>query len=144
MNKSLLIIPCSPRKVRVYGTLPAWKLYKSKGKSIIDKARREGTGRDCDVLILSARFGIVTPATRLPYYDQKMTPGRAREINADVIKTLRSFVKENQPIDVYCWLGATYRKALEPVNEWAGDITVSFASGNIMQRMHQLKEWITK
>lgn len=86
--KNCLIISCSQRKRDPRGfphvlneitgvpMAPAWNVYDGNQIRIV---RKHYPYRDLDVLILSARFGLLTPRSVIPLYNDKLDWGRARD-----------------------------------------------------------------
>lgn len=87
-NRNCLIISCSQRKRDPRGfphvlneitgvpMAPAWNVYDGNQIRIV---RKHHPDRDLDVLILSSRFGLLTPRSVIPLYNDKLDRGRARD-----------------------------------------------------------------
>jgi hypothetical protein len=85
--KDCLIISCSQRKrdprtfphvrneIAAAPMAPAWNVYDGNQIRIV---RKHHPYRDLDVLILSARFGLLTPRSVIPLYNDKLDWARAR------------------------------------------------------------------
>ena len=94
MKKSLLIISCSKSKVKTQGVIPAHERY-SKGNAYtsIDVAKRKGyfpTGY-LDILIISAKYGLLEWDSKIAYYCQKMVKKRAEELRQSKRHISQSF-----------------------------------------------------
>ena len=71
MNRSLLIISCSSRKINTLGSMPAFERYDGQSYRIICKAIREGCfPTNLDILIISAKFGLLRWDEEIEDYDQ--------------------------------------------------------------------------
>ena len=93
-TKDCLIISCSQRKrdpcelphvrneITGVPMAPAWNVYDGNQIRIV---RKHYPYRDIDVLILSARFGLLTPRSVIPLYNDKLDWGRAH--NPEWIET---------------------------------------------------------
>src|SRR5215212_4269302 len=104
--RRLLILSCSDRKnevapdspqqlfsfmtTRRARSLAAWDVYSGVAFQVVKRCQREAAfPRDVDVLILSAKYGLITPDHEITYYDLKMTPelaARRREANVRRLK----------------------------------------------------------
>ena len=74
MTRSLLIIACSQRKTAGMATGAAWDVYDGVVYRVLKK--RLGPRNDwpgwLDVLIVSAKYGVIRPGRRIHTYDQAM------------------------------------------------------------------------
>lgn len=85
----LLLVACSAKKVSARYPLPARRRYAG---GLLKLALKLGRSYGLKVLILSAKFGFVSPETPLPDYDQKRTEpyagpwpkGRGYYVGSDV------------------------------------------------------------
>ena len=75
MKKSLLIISCSGNKRKTPWAIPAFQRYKRNVYQTIDKAIREGYFPTdyLDILIISAKLGLLNWDDEIENYDQEMT-----------------------------------------------------------------------
>jgi cytoplasmic iron level regulating protein YaaA (DUF328/UPF0246 family) len=79
----LLILACSARKRLDRSALPAIERYDGVNFRILKKLQREHAfPHDLDVLILSAKYGLLRPETPIEAYNLKMTEARAAELCA--------------------------------------------------------------
>jgi hypothetical protein len=136
-NKKLLIIPCSKVKKKLINT-SAVELYDGPFFRMIRKYR----SKNFDILVLSAKYGIIKSDMIISNYDQKMTPERAKELSSTINNDLTRYLADKKYESVYINLGNLYFKALEPSMNLFKDTNVHHANGGIGIRLHQLKEWI--
>ena len=81
--RSLRIVACSQRKRRDSGLLPAIERYDGLYFRVLRKARREGYWpANLDVLIVSAKYGLLELHTAIENYDLRMTPEQAMRLFA--------------------------------------------------------------
>ncbi len=81
MKNYLLIISCSQRKVETSETLAAIDRYDGPTYRTLRKARREGRyPKNLNILIISAKYGVLACQQPADNYDQKMTPKRAAKL----------------------------------------------------------------
>ena len=92
MNKSLLIISCSGRKIKTLGRMPAIERYDGQSYRIIRKAIREGCfPANLDILIISAKFGLLAWDAKIEDYDQLMSKEQAQKLRPVYRKILNLF-----------------------------------------------------
>lgn len=127
---SLLIQSCSATKNKVETPVPALELYDGYFFRIIKKAVRAGRfERGIDILIISAKHGVVEPDDEITYYDQRMNTERAAELNDAVVDTIAEKTVENQYEKVWINLGKDYLPAVDGI-EHAVDAPVMYIDGD--------------
>ncbi|MFB6200143.1 MAG: DUF6884 domain-containing protein [Candidatus Nanohaloarchaea archaeon] len=145
-GKTLLIQSCSATKNEVEGQVPAIDLYDGYFFRIIKKARRDfGLNKNLDMLILSAKHGIVRPDEEISHYDQVMDEERARELNKEVIAEIANHLEQNNYSKIVCNLGKEYRKAIEGLEDVVTEEhELQMIEGNgIGEKGKVLKEMVT-
>lgn len=145
-SRYLLIVACSQRKVPTARLLPAIQRYDGVNFRVIAKAKREGYWPDnLDVLILSAKYGLIGPAALISDYDLPMTRKRAKELRWQVGVDLDGELGEIAYREVFVNLGKVYLVALALSSELkALDGRVRYATGGIGQKMSEMKAWIKR
>lgn len=140
----LLIIGCSQRKRPDPGLLPAIERYDGVNFRVLRKARRERYWpENLDVLILSAKYGLLEPETEIEDYDLKMTRQRAIELQPLIAPELVGRVEAASYAEIFVNLGKNYLSALAGWEEsLEQDTTVVYASGGIGQRAAQMHQWL--
>ena len=127
---SLLVQSCSATKESVNKPVPALDLYDGYFFRIIKKARRTGCFQPgLDIIIISAKYGVVEPDDEITYYDQRMNTERAEELNADVVSAIAGKVDTNEYKKVWINLGKDYLPAVDGLQD-AVDVPVSYIEGN--------------
>lgn len=141
---SLLIQSCSATKKLVDTAVPAIDLYDGYFFRIIKKAMREGRfSPNIDILILSAKHGVVEPDDVIDHYDRRMNRERAKELNADVVKDVSCKAKENSYDKVWINMGKEYESALDDIEENL-DVAVERIEGDgIGVKGKRLKELVS-
>jgi hypothetical protein len=142
--RSLLIVACSQRKRPDPGLLPALERYDGVYFRVLRKARREGYWpANLDVLIVSAKYGLVELHTAIEYYDLRITPEQALRLKPSVVSILAKRVTSMTYAEVFLNVGKTYQVALEGWNvRLSDDTAVVYASGGIGQRAGQMRQWL--
>ena len=143
--KNLLLIGCSQRKVKTSEPLAAAELYDGPTYRCLRKMYRGGRNlENVDVLIISAKHGLLTAQQPIYDYDQHMTLHRSDELRPDIQDRLKHVIssKEGGYDEVYINLGKNYRRTLEGF-DW-GEVSILEASGGIGQKTSQMKAWLEK
>ncbi len=140
---NLLILGCSQRKLAVQpgNTIEAGSLYDGVAFRVLKAWQRcHPNFPTLTVLILSAKYGLVSYNTLLAHYNLKMTDRIAECLLPQVRNRLESIL--TPPNDVYVDLGQIYLQALPDLNElWPG-ANVSFGKGRIGERLRDLRKWL--
>ncbi|GCE12493.1 DUF6884 domain-containing protein [Tengunoibacter tsumagoiensis] len=111
--KRLLLISCSGAKNKSTGTLPAIERYSGGVYQGIKKARREGSWPDeTDIVILSAKYGLIFENTPVELYDQKTNQVRAKELQQKVSEALDAILKESRYDQIFINMGKVYMQSI--------------------------------
>ena len=140
----LLIVACSQRKRSDPGLLPAIERYDGVHFRVLRKAQREGYWpTNLDVLIVSAKYGLLELKTAIEPYDLRMTLKQAMQIRPLVLPILAERIKSMTYAEVFLNVGKTYRVSLEGWNVGlSSDTTIVYANGGIGQRARQMRNWL--
>lgn len=139
----LLIVSCSQRKRSDPGLLPAIERYDGVNFRVLRKAKREGYWpENLDVLILSAKYGLIGASTPITSYEQRMTGNRANKLRTQVTRLLQTYARQHAYREVYVDLGADYRSAVEGLRELFNGSSVMYAEGRIGERLARLRRWL--
>ena len=143
MKRSLLIINCSSRKINTLGRMPAFERYDGQSYRIIRKAIREGCFRtNLDILIISAKFGLLAWDTEIEDYDQLMSKEQVHNLRPSIQENLESFLNGRDYDKLLINMGATYLETLEGF-EWKKHFNEKIeAHGRIGEKSSQLKSWV--
>lgn len=143
-DKYLLIIPCSKRKAGLPGAkIPAIDLYDGPFYRIIRKAFREhGKPDSLDIMILSAKYGLIDYERIITTYDQIMTREMAISMSDTVYKVFTNIIKRNNYKEIMINLGKKYMLALSKSHDILNVQRVRCGIGGIGERNRQLKEWL--
>lgn len=142
-DRRLLILSCSQRKRSDLGLLPAIERYDGGHFRLLRKARREGRWpENLDMLILSAKHGLIDPSTPIASYEQRMTHSRAKELKTQIVQALQTYAGQNAYCEVYVDLGQIYQSAIEGLVQWFNGSRVIYAEGRVGERLARLKEWL--
>ena len=143
--KYLLLISCSQRKIATETPHPAIDVYDGPAYRTLRKMRRENRlPKNLDILIISARYGLLFSSDPVTDYDLKMTKARASQpdFRRHVTTCLKNYQEVGKYQQVFVNLGRVYMKVIENFH-W-GLISYLEASGGIGQRTAQMKAWIER
>jgi hypothetical protein len=137
------VLACSSRKLPTTGLLPAIERYDGVAYRVVKKLQRLGQyPADVDLLILSAKYGVIPHDRLIPDYDLRMARDRALE-QADENRTFLSrFLKAHVYSEIFVSAGKDYLLALEPFDTWRGAANVKVNKGSIGLQLKGLKLWL--
>lgn len=139
----LLIVSCSKRKAPYKGEVQAINLYDGPLYRMLRKNVQSFSNEDgLDIMIMSAKYGLIEPTKLIKNYDVKMTPDRANELIDHNCEIIKAMVEKKQYTDVLVNLGKDYRESIEPALNYfqAGDVNV--LKGPIGTRLSSTKKWL--
>lgn len=138
--KRLLILSCSLRKKASIEKLPAIQRYDGVFFRVLHKALREGwVSKNLEVLILSARYGLLHADEQIPNYDQKLTEKQIANLQPRVEEELRHYLRRHKYSSVFVNLGKAYQPLVANVSELK---RATWAHGGSGKRAQMLKAWI--
>lgn len=142
MTRSLLIIACSHRKVAGLAAGAAWDVYDGVVYRVLKKrlGPRNNWPVWLDLLIVSAKYGVIRPDRRIQSYDQTL-PVRDRQ--GRWAGVLRRLVAGDDYRFIHVNLGRAYQAAIGDVAGLFPEAEVMAASGGIGQRAAQTAAWVT-
>lgn len=143
MGAHLLIVPCAKKKVPHIHPAPAINvyngpLYMSLRKNVHSFSNEDGL----DIMILSAKYGLIAPTKKIREYDQRMTPERAIELSPSCKSTIDQLVKEKPYDKIIVNLGADYLPAIESALADIQGPEIVRIRGRSGQRLHEMKKWM--
>ena len=139
----LVILACSATKRHDAGLLPALSRYDGPAYRTLRKAQAAiAPAHRPDVLILSGKYGLITPTTPIPDYDQQLTTAQALSLRDKVRAALADHLLTRRYDETFISMGAVYQTAL-PVDSLGVRLgQLCFARGGIGVRLGQLKRWL--
>lgn len=143
--RRLLLVSCSAQKNSVTGSTPAWHLYDGVAYRVLKRALRAAEWpEDLDIVILSAKYGLIEPDASIETYDEIMTPDRALRIQHVVHGKLVRLVESRPYEQLLVFAGQEYLRALRLSPAWLPrTIAVEIAGGGIGKKLHRLRLWVT-
>ena len=114
MKKSLLIISCSGRKDKTPELIPALMRYKGPLYTTLHKASRERRfPKSLDILIVSAKYGLLKSDEPIEDYDQRIDDNRAKELRPSIQKKFEAFLDGKDYDQLFNGLWKDYQALLE-------------------------------
>jgi len=142
----LLILSCSDRKSDEGGKIPALERYGGVYYRTLKKRLREDTEdhHNLDILIMSAKYGLIPPHYRIEDYDVEMDEDRQRYLKEDVEVEIRNHLRYRDYEEIYVVAGKEYRQVIVPrlVEEVDDEVTVRVDKNNLFGKLSNLKEWL--
>ena len=143
MKRSLLIISYSGAKDRTPGFLPAIMRYKGPFYPTLHKAIRENRfPKNLDILIVSAKYGLLKSDEPIEDYGQKIDDKRARRLRPGVQKKLQDFLDGKGYDQLFNGLWKNYQAVLEEFDLEKHFENVVPVETNRGKKVSQLKAWI--
>lgn len=144
MQRHLLIISCSDSKNHQEGPIPAIRRYTGAWYGVINKLKREGKfPLNVDVLIISAKYGLIRSNDLIEDYNWKMDVSRARELNESVVEKLKVILEKTDYESVLINLGREYMETIRGFEEVVvPSQKVFILKGKIGLRKRELRNWL--
>ena len=137
-KRYLLIISCSKRKKPNLLRGPAIELYDGPFYKILRKC----IPPNLDILIISAKYGLIDANEIIETYDLKMTQERALGLSVQIKQKLGEVLSNKHYEKIFIMLGKVYMVALTDSWSLLEDYKVELGSGQIGERLHTLKNWL--
>lgn len=141
----LLILGCSKRKRFDSEPIRAIERYDGSTFRLIRRfLRQEFQDKNPDIYILSAKFGLISSQQLVPYYDQKMTKDRVRELHPKVIDELTKIISSKPYQELFICVGRDYLQALSGYEELLipERCNVKIAKGSVGKKLSELYQWL--
>lgn len=138
----LLLIACSQRKRTDAGLLHAIDRYDGPSFRVLRRYLRS-SNLPIDIWILSAEYGLISSDHLLPYYDQRMTVGRARVLHSRIISDLEIILSNKPYKNFLICLGRDYLESIKGYENLVPDnISVKEAAGGLGRKLSILHDWL--
>ena len=141
--RRLLLLSCSLRKRRTPGLLPAINRYDGPAFRVLRRYLDEQPTAQPEVLILSAKWGLISGDTLLPHYDQQITEERATKLRPLIIKRLRKILEAQSYKEMLIVMSERYFQVLTnlELSKIAG-LTIYIPQGRQGQKISALYDWL--
>lgn len=141
---SLLLMACSQRKAVGLSSGAAWDVYDGQLFRILKNLQRSQPWQ-CDVLqilIVSARYGILKPDQEIAKYDERLVPSAVGMVTDQWGHELRRAVSGGFFNAVHVNLGKLYLAALPSLADEFPDTPIVYATGGIGMRNSLTRRWV--
>ena len=96
---------------------------------------------DADILILSAKYGLIPPSREIKYYDENMTRQQAINLNGKYRGMLSKFIEDNDYDMIIVNLGNNYQMAINGFEDLINrGRNIIYISGRIGERAQKMKD----
>ena len=137
-RKHLLIVSCSKKKRKMGQKILAIDLYQGRIFGLIKKFGNP----KIDVLIISAKYGLLKPEDKIKYYDESMSKSKAEKLRPNVLKKLSRILKKKKYEEIFINLGKNYLLAIKGFRRFVDpSCKIIYAEGKMGQKMKQTKDW---
>lgn len=140
----IVIISCSNRKREFSQAIPAIDVYDGPYYKTIRKLLREGKlPEDIKILIISAKYGLISIKDHIEFYDRRITKKIAEELKPKVLSKFQQEIK-SECEELVINLGIDYLPAVEGIESLIPDgCQIKYITGTIIKRRQKLKEYLT-
>lgn len=144
--RRLLLMACTATKLAAPHPIPAIQRYDGPSFRILRKWQRAypDLAGQLDVLILSAKLGLISSEQPIENYNQRLTRERAAVLQPLISAALQRFVAEHGPYAAtLLHLGRDYVPAIAP-EELRSELfgTLTRTSGGIGIRLRHISAWL--
>lgn len=139
--KRLVALSCSQRKVPDPEPLPAIERYDGPAFRVLRRYLRTTHDDQLAIYILSAQYGLIPADRRIPWYDRRMTPDRAEELQPSVVAAIFSALRDLSPKSVFFCMSRLYRRALGPTRS-LNETLIRFSDPGQGRQLASLKNWL--
>jgi hypothetical protein len=138
-TRNLVVLGCSATKVETDGLLPAVHLYDGPAFRVLRSFLRENKWpHSLSLAVLSAKFGLIGGLAQIPYYNRRMTSGRAVQLNPYVTASLQKLVMNHQTVDLV--MGKQYLESIDLDAAQVDGTRFRFAEGAIGMKLNRLHD----
>lgn len=142
MQQRLLVLSCSQKKNTTPGTIPAIERYDGPAFRVLRRYRREnGLSRFPATFVISAKFGLIGANEKIPYYDQKLSIERMRELRPFIQNQFAEILNKGDFEESFISAGSLYLQALGHYSIPNG-MEINVSSGPPGKKLGELKRWL--
>ena len=139
----LLILSCSKQKKRTRGPLPAIERYDGPAFRVLRKYLRECATEAPVVLILSAKFGLIEAAEKIPYYERRLTVASAEKLRPQILRNGARVLTARSWRRIGVSAGREYRTAISGLQAFVpAKVPFEVLAGGLGPRLTALRDWL--
>ncbi len=139
--KKLMIISCSQRKKNFLNFTPAMELYDGPMYRMI-RNFKPIYYNGIDVMILSAKYGLMAQNHMIKNYDQRLTEKRIPKLREIVKNRLAERLKLTNYNEIMLSMGKDYLSVFEGIKKIAPQCKIKHAEGKIGEKLKETKNWL--
>jgi len=141
--RRVLLLSCSQRKRQTRSLLPANERYDGPAFRVLRRHLAAKPVTQTDVLILSAKWGLIPGDFLLMHYDQKMSERRVRELRPLIAEQLRKILKAQRYKEMLVIMSKSYREVLDDQElSKIPDLKIYIPQGRQGQKISALYDWL--
>jgi len=141
-RRRLLIIGCSNKKNKFDHLETALNVYDGPNyRSLKKMIRSKNFPDDVQIMIISAKYGMIFPDELIGYYDQKMTAKQSELLRSEMKKKLKKYVCEKKFNECFINLGKTYRDSIQDFT-FPNYLIPKYADGKIGEKRSEMIKWL--
>lgn len=138
---NLLLVSCSASKWNVPAEIPAIIRYDGPLYRVLRSyLRTYGWPHPLKLAVLSAEYGLIGGLAPIRMYDRRMTYERAKELEGQVLGTLKEWANACETLTVIC--GRDYLQPLSNCIRGAGFKNIEIADGSIGRKLQFLHDYL--
>ena len=139
IKRKLLVISCSKAKRKLFNK-PALEIYDGPYYKILRKSNLS----KIDVMIISAKYGLIDSNYEISNYDKQMTREIAQKMGPKISNSLIEALNSGKYDEAFFELGKNYMDAVGIDLSKHENLTINVDKGEIGVRLHNLKCWLRK
>lgn len=145
-NKYLLITSCSKRKKNINSKIQAINRYDGTVFKIIKKMMSEKIFPEAvDILIVSAKYGLIKSTDKIEYYDELMNNNKIKVLKPNVMQSISKILKKTDYNEIFINLGKNYIRLLNGFEKFVNsNCKIIYAKGRIGQKLKQTRDWLLR
>jgi len=144
-KKNLILISCSKIKKKNKELMPAISRYDGVNFKVLKKHFPSAIPDNLDILIISAKYGLLKSEDAIEYYEQKMDIEIAKGLCEEVLEGLKEIFMNNTYNEVFINMGKEYRLIIDGFDKFVPNATkIIFAEGSIGKKLSCMKKWLSK
>jgi hypothetical protein len=143
-SKKLLIVSCSERKRDLMNLTPAVQLYDGPMFRMIRKFQPIYYN-GVDLMIVSAKYGLVPHNRLIRNYDQRLTPERLPSLQKESMARLQGKLSTATYNQIMLSMGKEYMRIFDGIEKIVSpNCEIVKSEGRIGEKLHHTKKWLGK
>jgi NTP pyrophosphatase (non-canonical NTP hydrolase) len=124
-KKPLYVTICSRKKSNVSGSVPAKERYISdRIAKVIDNATRD----HANMMILSGKYGLISPEDKIPYYDHLLQPEEVEALQSRVVDVLSRIMPDAVVFYIKSDADETWKPYADVIEGAARELSINYST----------------